>query len=48
MKLQNDRKNSDHIYITVYSQMKLLQLSGSHIEKQEDSCVKPRSQNFFE
>lgn len=48
MKLQNNRKNNDHICITVYSEMKLLQLSGSHIEKQEDSCLKPRSQNFFE
>ena len=32
MKLQKNRKSSDHIHDTVYSKMKLLQPSGIHIE----------------
>ena len=32
MKLQKNRKNSDHIHNTVYSKMKLLQPSEIHNE----------------
>ena len=32
MKLQKNRKNSDHIHNTVYSKMNLLQPSGMLIE----------------
>ena len=32
MKLQKNRKGSDHIHNTVYSKMKLLQPSGIYIE----------------
>ena len=32
MKLQKNRKISDHVHNTVYSKMKLLQTSGIYIE----------------
>ena len=32
MKLQKNKQSSDHIHNIVYSKMKLLQLSGIHIE----------------
>ena len=32
MKLQKNRKSSDHIHNTVYSKMKLLEPSGIYIE----------------
>ena len=38
MKLQKNRKNSDHIHNTVYSKMKLLQpnkIAGIHIQNKK-------------
>ena len=32
MKLQKNRKSSDHIHNTVYSKLKLLEPSGIHIK----------------
>ena len=32
MKLQKNRKSSDHIHNAIYSKMKLLQTSGIYIE----------------
>ena len=45
MKLQKNRKSSDHIHNTVYSKMKLLQPSGIHIENIKIPAEKPRNQN---
>ena len=47
MKLQKNRKSSDHIHNTVYSKMKLLQPSRIHIENINfpDFTLKPRDQN---
>ena len=47
MKLQKNRKSSDHIHNTVYSKMKLLQPSRIHIENINFPAfpLKPRDQN---
>ena len=45
MKLQKNRKGSDHIHNTVYSKMKLLQPFEIHIENIKFSAWKPRDQN---
>ena len=45
MRLQKNRKSSDHIHNTLYSKMKLLQPSGIHIEKIKFLAQKPRDQN---
>ena len=44
MKLQKNRKNSDHIII-LNSKMKLLQPSGIYIENIKFPAKKPRDQN---
>ena len=45
MKLQKNRKSSDHIHNTVYSKMKLLQPSEIHIENTKIPAQKPLEQN---
>ena len=45
MKLQKNRKSSDHIHNTVYSKMKLLQPSGIYIINTKFPAQKPRDQN---
>ena len=45
MKLQKNRKSSDHIHNTVYSKIKLLQPSGIYIENIKFPAQKPRDQN---
>ena len=45
MKLQKNRKSSDHIHNTVYSKIKLLQPSGIYIKNIKFPAQKPRDQN---
>ena len=45
MKLQKNRKSSDHIYNTVYSKMKLLHPCGIYIENIKFPAQQPRDQN---
>ena len=45
MKLQKNRKSSDHIHNTVYSKIKLLQPSGIYIKNKKFPAQKPRDQN---
>ena len=52
MRLQKNRKSSDHIHITVYSKMKLLQpnkIAGIHIENIHISHLKATwsKQSFY-
>ena len=46
MKLQNNRKSSDHIHNTLCSKMKLLQPSRIYIENIKYPAQKPRDQNI--
>ena len=45
MKLQKNKKSSDHIGNTVYNKMKLLQPSEIHFENIKFPAQKPRDQN---
>ena len=45
MKLQTNRKSSDHIHNTVYSKIKLLQPSGIYIKNIKFPAQKPPGQN---